>query len=39
VRLATQATGLSITMGIAPLLFVQVIYDPAWYAATTVMGL
>jgi len=39
VRLATQATGLGITMGIAPLLFVQVIYDPAWYAATTVMGL
>jgi hypothetical protein len=39
VRLANQAAGLGITMGIAPLLFVQVIYDPAWYAATTVMGL
>lgn len=39
VRLATQATGLGITMGIAPLLFVQVIYDPAWYTATTLMGL
>lgn len=39
IRLATQATGLGITMGIAPLLFVQVIYDPAWYAATTLMGL
>lgn len=39
VRLAVQATGLGITMGIAPLLFVQVIYDPAWYTATTLMGL
>ncbi|WP_347241225.1 hypothetical protein [Thermus sp.] len=39
VRLAVQATGLGITMGIAPLLFVQVIYDPAWYSATTLMGL
>ncbi|MFN4073262.1 MAG: hypothetical protein ACK4G4_07605 [Thermus sp.] len=39
IRLATQATGLGITMGIAPLLFVQVIYDPAWYTATTLMGL
>ncbi|BDG22612.1 hypothetical protein [Thermus thermophilus] len=39
VRLSVQATGLGITMGIAPLLFVQVIYDPAWYTATTLMGL
>lgn len=39
IRLSVQATGLGITMGIAPLLFVQVIYDPAWYTATTLMGL
>lgn len=39
IRLATQTMGLGITMGIAPLLFVQVIYDPAWYTATTLMGL
>ncbi|WP_157969090.1 hypothetical protein [Thermus sediminis] len=39
IRLAVQSTGLGITMGIAPLLFVQVIYDPAWYSATTTMGL
>ncbi|GLV48434.1 hypothetical protein TJA_15870 [Thermus sp. LT1-2-5] len=39
IRLAVQATGLGITMGIAPLLFVQVIYDPFWYTATTLMGL
>ncbi|MFN4069948.1 MAG: hypothetical protein ACK4HT_00045 [Thermus caldifontis] len=39
IRLATQTMGLGITMGIAPLLFVQTIYDPAWYTATTLMGL
>lgn len=39
IRLSVQATGLGITMGIAPLLFVQVIYDPVWYTATTLMGL
>lgn len=39
IRVATQTLGLGITMGIAPLLFVQVIYDPAWYVATTLMGL
>ncbi|MGQ9511513.1 MAG: hypothetical protein ACUVS9_06415 [Thermaceae bacterium] len=38
-RVAVNTLGLGITMGVAPLLFVQVIYDPAWYTATTLMGL
>jgi hypothetical protein len=41
-RHAAQATpssvGLGIVTGIAPLLFIQVIYDPTWYAANTLVG-
>lgn len=32
-KLATVSTSLAILMGVAPLLFVQVIYDPAWYTS------
>jgi len=32
-RLTPNMVGLGIVTGIAPLLFVQTIYDPLWYAA------
>ena len=38
-RLTPNATGLGIVTGIAPLLFVQTIYDPIWYASNTLTGL
>lgn len=37
-RLTPNALGLGIVTGIAPLLFVQTIYDPLWYAANTLSG-
>ncbi|ACL25538.1 hypothetical protein [Chloroflexus aggregans] len=37
-RLTPNAVGLGIVTGIAPLLFVQTIYDPIWYAANTLTG-
>ncbi len=37
-RLTPNMVGLGIVTGIAPLLFVQVIYDPLWYAANTLTG-
>ncbi|MGB9739819.1 hypothetical protein [Chloroflexus sp.] len=37
-RLTPNAVGLGIVTGIAPLLFVQTIYDPSWYAANTLTG-
>ncbi|PJF47613.1 MAG: hypothetical protein D6709_07225 [Chloroflexi bacterium] len=37
-RLTPNALGLGIVTGIAPLLFVQTIYDPLWYAANTLTG-
>lgn len=38
-RLTPNAVGLGIVTGIAPLLFVQTIYDPIWYASNTLTGL
>jgi len=37
-RIAPNAVGLGVVTGIAPLLFVQTIYDPLWYAANTLTG-
>lgn len=37
-RITPNAVGLGIVTGIAPLLFVQTIYDPLWYAANTLTG-
>lgn len=37
-RLTPNAVGLGIVTGIAPLLFVQTIYDPIWYASNTLTG-
>ncbi len=37
-RLPPNAVGLGIVTGIAPLLFVQTIYDPIWYASNTLTG-
>ena len=37
-RLTPNAIGLGVVSGIAPLLFVQTIYDPAWYAANALLG-
>lgn len=37
-RLTPNAVGLGIVTGIAPLLFVQTIYDPIWYASNTLSG-
>lgn len=37
-RLTPNTVGLGIVTGIAPLLFVQTIYDPLWYAANTLSG-
>ncbi|WP_199489929.1 hypothetical protein [Meiothermus sp. QL-1] len=37
-RVTPNAVGLGIVTGIAPLLFIQVIYDPAWYTANTLTG-
>ncbi|MCS6774673.1 MAG: hypothetical protein RMM31_07500 [Anaerolineae bacterium] len=37
-RLSPNSVGLGIVTGIAPLLFVQTIYDPLWYAANTLSG-
>ncbi|MCL4455262.1 MAG: hypothetical protein M1157_06480 [Deinococcus sp.] len=37
-RITPNAAGFGVLMGIAPLLFVQTIYDPAWYAANTLEG-
>lgn len=37
-RLTPNAVGLGIVTGIAPLLFVQTIYDPIWYASSTLTG-
>lgn len=37
-RLTPNALGLGIVTGIAPLLFVQTIYDPLWYAANALSG-
>jgi hypothetical protein len=37
-RLTPNTLGLGIVTGIAPLLFVQTIYDPLWYAANTLTG-
>jgi hypothetical protein len=37
-RLTPNMVGLGIVTGIAPLLFVQTIYDPLWYAANTLTG-
>ncbi|NOK64066.1 MAG: hypothetical protein GFH27_549409n40 [Chloroflexi bacterium AL-W] len=38
-RLTTNAVGLGIVTGIAPLLFLQTIYDPIWYASNALSGL
>ncbi|ACL24913.1 hypothetical protein [Chloroflexus aggregans] len=37
-RLTPNAVGLGIVTGIAPLLFVQTIYDPIWYASNSLTG-
>ncbi len=37
-RLTPNALGLGIVTGIAPLLFVQTIYDPLWYTANALTG-
>lgn len=37
-RLTPNAVGLGIVTGIAPLLFIQTIYDPIWYASNTLTG-
>jgi hypothetical protein len=37
-RLTPNLLGLGIVTGIAPLLFVQTIYDPLWYAANALTG-
>lgn len=37
-RITPNAVGLGIVTGIAPLLFVQVIYDPLWYTANALTG-
>ncbi|MGE0727620.1 MAG: hypothetical protein AB7O92_04010 [Acidimicrobiia bacterium] len=37
-RATTSATGFGIVTGIAPLLFIQTIYDPIWYASNTLTG-
>lgn len=37
-RLTPSGVGLGIVTGIAPLLFVQVIYDPIWYASNALTG-
>ncbi len=37
-RLLVNALSWAIVLGIAPLLFVQVIYDPFWYTANTISG-
>lgn len=37
-RLTPNALGLGIVTGIAPLLFVQTIYDPLWYTANSLTG-
>jgi hypothetical protein len=37
-KLTPSAVGLGIVSGIAPLLFVQVIYDPIWYASNALAG-
>ncbi len=34
-RVLTVGMSIAIVLGVAPLLFVQVIYDPFWYTATT----
>ena len=34
-RVITVSLSIAIVLGVAPLLFVQVIYDPFWYTATT----
>ncbi len=34
-RVITVGLSIAIVLGVAPLLFVQVIYDPYWYTATT----
>ena len=34
-RVITVGMSIAIVLGVAPLLFVQVIYDPFWYTATT----
>lgn len=38
-RLTPNAVGLGIVTGIAPLLFIQTIYDPIWYASNALTGL
>jgi len=35
-RATTTNISIAITLGVAPLLFVQVIYDPFWYVANTI---
>lgn len=37
-RLAPNAVGLAIVTGVAPLLFVQVVYSPLWYASASLEG-
>lgn len=37
-RLVPNSIGLAIVTGIAPLLFVQTIYDPLWYASSSING-
>ena len=37
-RLTPSAVGLGIVTGIAPLLFLQTIYDPIWYASNALTG-
>ena len=37
-RIAPNSVGLGIVTGIAPLLFIQVVYDPQWYTANTMVG-
>ncbi|GER94398.1 hypothetical protein A45J_2159 [hot springs metagenome] len=36
IRATTASTSMAILLGVAPLLFVQVIYDPFWYVSNTV---
>lgn len=38
-RATPASVGFGIVTGIAPLLFIQTIYDPIWYAANTLTGL
>lgn len=38
IRATTANTSMAILLGVAPLLFVQVVYDPFWYASNMISG-